>query len=75
MNGGHLQSLSLLVVPYNQHPLSIYALPQHLRLSMVCYLDAEHEAILDTLMKGKKQIKSSTYWQIHQHITWITSDL
>lgn len=48
VNGGHLQSLSLLVVPYNQEPLCIHTLPQHLRFTVVRYLDAEQQAILDT---------------------------
>lgn len=48
VNGGHLQSLRLLVVPHNQQALGIHALPQHLGLTMICHLDAEHQAILDT---------------------------
>lgn len=48
VNGGHLQSLSLLVVSYDQQPFGIHILSQNLRLTMVRHLDAEHQAILET---------------------------
>lgn len=53
VNGGHLQSLSFLVVPHNQHPLSGHALPQHLRLSVVRHVDPEQQAPLHTTKRGK----------------------
>lgn len=52
MNSGHLQSLSLLIVPRNQHPLSGHTLPQHLRLAVIRHLDAEHQAVLDMMGVG-----------------------
>lgn len=52
MKSGHLQSLSLFIVPHNQHPLSVHALPQHLRLAVIRHLDAEHQAVLDMMVIG-----------------------
>ena len=52
VKSGHLQSLSLFIVPHNQHPLSGHALPQHLRLTVIRHLDAEHQAVLDTSGRG-----------------------
>lgn len=46
VNSGHLQNLSLLIVPDNQQAFSIHTLPQHLRLTVVRHLDPEHQTIL-----------------------------
>lgn len=46
VDSGHLQSLSLFVVPHNQQAFSIHTLPQHLRLPVVRHLDPKHQAVL-----------------------------
>lgn len=61
VKSGHLQSLSLFIVPHNQHPLSVHALPQHLRLAVIRHLDAEHQAVLDTMVIGGRGDEKRTF--------------
>lgn len=51
--GLKLQCLCLCIISLNQHALCSHTLSQHLWLSVVRYLDAEHQSILHKSPKYK----------------------
>lgn len=56
--GLELQCLCFCIISLNQHALGGHAFPQHLRLSVVRYLDAEHQSVLYRSPKKNKHLGS-----------------